>query len=79
MEDTQEAEEVLALQSGGKGGRENSTCGPPEDGGLGGRQVFNTVLEGNLLLGGGGGSSTSASRQQCFTRRKGRWNYNYCM
>jgi gliding motility-associated-like protein len=47
--------------SGGKGGRENSLCGPPEDGGLGGKQIINTTLEGKILMGGGGGSSTSES------------------
>ena len=50
-----------SIGAGGKGGRENGLCGPPGDGGLGGRQVLNTAVDGNLLLGGGGGASTSAS------------------
>jgi gliding motility-associated-like protein len=44
---------------GGKGGREVATCIPsPGDGGIGGKQVKFTDLDGGLFLGGGGGSST---------------------
>lgn len=44
---------------GGKGGREIGTCTPlPGDGGIGGRQVKFTELDGRMFLGGGGGSST---------------------
>lgn len=50
------------IGSGGRGGRENGLCAPNQgDGGKGGLQVLNTVLEGNILLGGGGGSSTYAT------------------
>ena len=45
--------------TGGKGGREVNTCTPfPDDGGIGGRQVKNSILDFNIFLGGGGGSST---------------------
>ena len=30
------------IGAGGKGGRENGLCGPPGDGGLGGKQILNT-------------------------------------
>jgi gliding motility-associated-like protein len=44
---------------GGKGGREIGTCTPsPGDGGIGGRQVKFTDLDGGIFLGSGGGSST---------------------
>jgi gliding motility-associated-like protein len=44
---------------GGKGGREIASCVPfPGDGGIGGRQVKFTDLDGGIFLGGGGGSST---------------------
>ncbi|MEI6049788.1 MAG: gliding motility-associated C-terminal domain-containing protein [Bacteroidota bacterium] len=44
---------------GGKGGREIATCTPsPGDGGIGGRQVRFTDLDGRIFPGGGGGSST---------------------
>jgi gliding motility-associated-like protein len=44
---------------GGNGGKEVSTCTPsPGDGGIGGRQVKFTDLDGGLFLGGGGGAST---------------------
>jgi gliding motility-associated-like protein len=44
---------------GGKGGREIATCIPsPGDGGIGGRQVKFTDLDGGIFLGSGGGSST---------------------
>ena len=47
---------------GGKGGREIGTCTPsPGDGGIGGRQVRYTDLDGRLFPGGGGGSSTYES------------------
>ncbi len=50
-----------SIGAGGKGGRESGLCGPPGDGGLGGKQALNTAVDGNMLLGGGGGSSTSAA------------------
>jgi gliding motility-associated-like protein len=46
---------------GGQGGRENSSCFPPNVpvfGGVGGKYVKSTPLEGGILLGAGGGSST---------------------
>jgi hypothetical protein len=48
--------------TGGKGGREIASCVPtPGDGGLGGRQVKFTDLDGGIFLGSGGGSSTYES------------------
>jgi gliding motility-associated-like protein len=49
---------------GGKGGRESSTCLPlynPVDGGLGGKAIKSSPLDGGMFLGGGGGSSTYLS------------------
>jgi hypothetical protein len=59
------------IGNGGKGGRENSGCGPPGDGGLGGKQVLFTTLEGNIIMGGGGGSSTSAAGSTASAGGKG--------
>jgi gliding motility-associated-like protein len=44
--------------AGGKGGRESNSCSPPEDGGLGGKQIIFTALDGGIFPGSGGGSST---------------------
>lgn len=45
--------------AGGKGGREMNTCSPyPVDGGIGGRQIRNSNMDGAVFPGGGGGSST---------------------
>ena len=47
------------IGAGGKGGRESNLCAPFQgEGGLGGKQVKFTDLEGSILLGSGGGSST---------------------
>jgi hypothetical protein len=47
---------------GGKGGKEIGTCaGGPQEGGLGGKQVKFTDLDGGIFLGSGGGSSTYES------------------
>ncbi|MBK7628897.1 MAG: gliding motility-associated C-terminal domain-containing protein [Bacteroidales bacterium] len=47
---------------GGKGGKEMASCTPlPGEGGLGGKTVDNTDLEGFLFLGSGGGGSTYES------------------
>jgi hypothetical protein len=46
---------------GGKGGRENNTCLPvyvPSDGGVGGKYVVSTPLDGGIFFGAGGGSSS---------------------
>lgn len=46
---------------GGKGGKEKGVCLPtyiPADGGVGGKIIKFTLLEGGIFLGGGGGSST---------------------
>ena len=45
--------------TGGRGGREVNTCTPiPDDGGIGGRPVKNSILDNSIFFGGGGGSST---------------------
>jgi hypothetical protein len=49
---------------GGKGGRENNVCLPlyiPADGGIGGKRVAYTPLDGGIFLGGGGGSSSGVT------------------
>jgi hypothetical protein len=47
--------------AGGTGGREDDDiCGTPFPGGLGGKQIKNTALEGGIYMGGGGGGSTYA-------------------
>ena len=45
--------------TGGRGGLEVNTCSPnPEDGGIGGRQIKFSNVNGGIFAGGGGGSST---------------------
>ena len=46
--------------TGGAGGKENSSCGAPSFGGIGGRKVEPaSSIEGGLLFGGGGGAGTN--------------------
>jgi gliding motility-associated-like protein len=52
--------------AGGKGGRENPTCLLPQDGGLGGKQIIFTALEGGIFPGSGGGSSSYRSGAKTF-------------
>lgn len=56
---------------GGRGGREMSTCGPPGDGGLGGKTFRFTDADGGLFLGGGGGGSTYESANTATSGARG--------
>jgi len=47
--------------AGGKGGRESNTCGVPSPGGLEGKEITGTGMDGGMFMGGGGGSSTYTS------------------
>ncbi len=44
--------------AGGRGGREMNNCEPPVDGGIGGRHIINSNMQGGIFPGSGGGSST---------------------
>ena len=47
--------------AGGKGGRESNTCDVPSPGGLEGKEITGTGMDGGIFMGGGGGSSTYTS------------------